>query len=283
VAEIETEQLIVKRGPKVGRQFKLSASPTRIGAERSCEVAVKGSYVDPVHAVLERRGNLWYIENKSVNGTLVNQAQITSKVLEPGDVIQIGSETLLAFELIEQKEKKKRREKKPAGAKKGGLFGNPLVVGGVGLYLGAMLIGFIYFSLWSSSTGAGFSAEYAAQVVAETRAFLESDALVSAPTAVEAGALGRLDDASEPAADYYRLLAAQRAGGRAEESSERVKAIEDRIGEEFAQAWLLEQQERWSEAIGRYRQITAIVPDGRAPSTQVAASRIEKLQAKLYQ
>jgi pSer/pThr/pTyr-binding forkhead associated (FHA) protein len=282
VTEIETEQLVVKRGPKVGRQFKLSTSPTRIGAERSCEVAVKGSYVDPVHAVLERRGNLWYIENKSVNGTLVNQAQITSKVLEPGDVIQIGSDTLLAFELVEQKEKKKRK-KKPAGAEKKGLLGNPLVVGGVGLYLGVILIGFIYFSLRSGSTGAGFSAEYAAQVVAETRAFLESDALASAPTAAPAGALGRLDDAADPAADYYRLLAARRAGEIGEESSQRVKAIEDRIGEEFAQAWLLEQQERWREAIGRYRQITAIVPDGRAPSTQVAARRIKQLRAKLYQ
>jgi len=282
VAEPETARLVVKQGSRVGRQFKLAASPVEIGSDRRCQVVIRGEDIDPIHALLDKRGDLWYVENKSVNGTLVNQASVTSKILEPGDLIQIGSSTLLAFELVAKKEKK-QRAKKAVERKDRGPFGNPIVVGGVGIYLALLVIGFIYFALWNSGSERGFSAEYARQIVDETRAFLESDALLFEKTSAESIDLGGLDDASEPAADYYRLVAARREGGSSGNLKQRIEVIGDRIGEQFAQAWLLEQQERWSEAMERYRRITAIVRDGRAPSTQIAASRIEELRAKLYQ
>jgi pSer/pThr/pTyr-binding forkhead associated (FHA) protein len=282
VAEPETARLVVRKGSRVGRKFKLAASPVEIGSDRRCQVVVTGEYVDPVHAVLNRRGDLWYVENKSVNGTLVNQLPITSKILEPGDMIQIGSSTLLAFELLAKTEKKPRAKK--AGERKDrGLFGNPVVVGGLGIYLAVLVIGFVYFGMRGSGSEHGFSAEYARQIVGETRAFLASDALLFEDSGAKSIDLGALDDASEPAADYYRLVAARRAGASSGDLKQRIDVIGDRIGEQFAQAWLLEQQERWSEAMERYRRITAIVPDGRAPSTQAAASRIEELRAKLHQ
>lgn len=281
--ERPTFSLVVRRGRRGGREFPLGDGLVRIGAARSCEISVKGEYVDDEHAQITRRGALWSLENKSVNGTLVNGERIDVKILEPGDLIQIGGETLLEFSLITKKEpRRKKRSRKGARKARSGVFANPLIVGGIGAYLALLVAGGIYFALrGSAGSDAGLSAERAGSLVHTTLEFLASPELLQELPPDAPAFAPKIDRSADPGASFYRLLNNRRRDGDDTERERQLGTIEERLRDGFANAWFLEQQGRNREAIRSYEEIQAVIPDGRAPTTRAAAARAAELRSTL--
>lgn len=83
----------------LGKRFVLESSPVRIGRGPDNHIVLEGDSVSRRHAHLERRRDEdWYaVDDRSTNGTYVNEDQIPGEVqLENGDRIKIGP-TILKF------------------------------------------------------------------------------------------------------------------------------------------------------------------------------------------
>ncbi len=61
-----------------------------IGRSDACDLALPGEDISRVHAIVERRGEEWWITDRSRHGTRVNGAPVDRQILEEGDSIQIG-------------------------------------------------------------------------------------------------------------------------------------------------------------------------------------------------
>jgi two-component system, cell cycle response regulator len=83
----------------LGKRFPLDTTPMRIGRGNDSHIVLDGDSVSRRHAHLERRaGGVWYaVDDKSTNGTYVNEDQVPGEVrLENGDRIKVGP-TILKF------------------------------------------------------------------------------------------------------------------------------------------------------------------------------------------
>ncbi len=78
-------------------QYEINGEFTVIGRRETCDIYLADVGISRKHATITRSGNHFVISDQaSSNGTYVNGIRITSKVLEPGDVIKMGS-TVLTF------------------------------------------------------------------------------------------------------------------------------------------------------------------------------------------
>ncbi|KJS75234.1 MAG: hypothetical protein JL56_08360 [Desulfotomaculum sp. BICA1-6] len=78
-------------------QYEINQELTVIGRREICDIYLSDVGISRKHAVITRSGNHFVISDQaSSNGTYVNGIRITSQVLEPGDVIKMGS-TVLTF------------------------------------------------------------------------------------------------------------------------------------------------------------------------------------------
>jgi len=83
--------LIVIRGPREGRLFRLDQPVTRIGRAIDCEVRIDDVGVSRNHAVIERRDRrLVVVDQGSRNGTYVDGVRVTEMALEDGHRIQLS-------------------------------------------------------------------------------------------------------------------------------------------------------------------------------------------------
>jgi pSer/pThr/pTyr-binding forkhead associated (FHA) protein len=75
-----------------GRQiFELKGSSLTIGRMAENDIVLTDEMVSGCHAQLTCAGGIWTIEDKgSANGTLVNNAKVTQRVLKSGDRMSIG-------------------------------------------------------------------------------------------------------------------------------------------------------------------------------------------------
>lgn len=83
----------------LGKRFVLESSPLRIGRGPDNGIVLEGDSVSRRHSHLERRGDgNWYaVDDRSTNGTYVNEDQVPGEVkLENGDRIKVGP-TILKF------------------------------------------------------------------------------------------------------------------------------------------------------------------------------------------
>lgn len=83
----------------LGKRFVLESSPLQIGRGPDNHIVLEGDSVSRRHSHLEQRGlGKWYaVDNRSTNGTYVNEDQIPGEVqLENGDRIKVGP-TILKF------------------------------------------------------------------------------------------------------------------------------------------------------------------------------------------
>jgi uncharacterized protein YkwD/pSer/pThr/pTyr-binding forkhead associated (FHA) protein len=81
------------------REFETHESPISIGRLSSCTIQILEKKASKTHCTLEKEGELWkLIDNMSSNGTLVNGKEVNAKMLEPEDLIEIGS-TKIRFTL----------------------------------------------------------------------------------------------------------------------------------------------------------------------------------------
>lgn len=84
--------LQIDAGPGAGARISLSSVTVTVGRREDCDIVLSDSSISRRHARLElHRGRYTIIDEGSTNGTWVNGVKITSKVLEPGDVVTMGT------------------------------------------------------------------------------------------------------------------------------------------------------------------------------------------------
>ena len=66
---------------------------TLIGRSDRCDVALPSDEISRTHCVVEKRGNQWWVVDRSRHGTLVNGTPITAHPLEDDDQISFGTYT----------------------------------------------------------------------------------------------------------------------------------------------------------------------------------------------
>ncbi|MFD7320370.1 FHA domain-containing protein [Streptomyces sp. NPDC059875] len=87
-------RLVGHQGSLAGQQFPIGATPVTLGRNGDNSVVITVGNVSRFHAEVrrERHGFVLY-DSGSSNGTRVNGARVTSHELQPGDLIEIGTET----------------------------------------------------------------------------------------------------------------------------------------------------------------------------------------------
>lgn len=77
----------------INRQLThLTADCTTMGRESSCDLSLPDAAVSRCHATLERTADGFMLRDQgSTNGTFVNEARVESRLLQPGDRVQVGS------------------------------------------------------------------------------------------------------------------------------------------------------------------------------------------------
>lgn len=84
--------LKVVRGPRSGVEYRLAADSIDVGRNPQCTIFLNDMTVSRRHATINRVDGCFIINDEnSFNGVWVNNQNVTSKVLEPGDYIQIGA------------------------------------------------------------------------------------------------------------------------------------------------------------------------------------------------
>ncbi|MGW8761408.1 FHA domain-containing protein [Streptomyces sp. NPDC055815] len=88
-------RLVGHQGSLAGQQFPIGATPLTLGRNGDNSVVITEGNVSRFHAEVrrERHGFVLY-DSGSSNGTRVNGTRVTSHELQPGDLIEIGTETL---------------------------------------------------------------------------------------------------------------------------------------------------------------------------------------------
>lgn len=88
--------LCVLRGPQNGLRFELKDRPMIVGRSPECDVFLNDMTVSRNHAeIVPFEGGYEIRDMRSFNGIWVNNTNVESQVLVPGDVIQIGTFLLL--------------------------------------------------------------------------------------------------------------------------------------------------------------------------------------------
>ena len=93
----ERAMLIIHRGANKGERFLLTEEPSVIGRGSSSSIFFNDATVSRKHAVIYRGfpGDFTIEDTGSLNGTYVNNQNITVAKLKSGDEIQIGKYHLL--------------------------------------------------------------------------------------------------------------------------------------------------------------------------------------------
>ncbi|WP_149179955.1 FHA domain-containing protein [Streptomyces sp. TRM49041] len=87
-------RLVGHQGSLTGQQFPIGTTPVTLGRNSDNSVVITGRNVSRFHAEVRREGHGFVLyDSGSSNGTRVNGARVTSRELQPGDLIEIGTET----------------------------------------------------------------------------------------------------------------------------------------------------------------------------------------------
>jgi pSer/pThr/pTyr-binding forkhead associated (FHA) protein len=99
MAERNTFQLEMERGPQPDQTFELPGNTITIGRDPGNYIVINDAQVSRQHARLTPQGGLFIIEDLgSTNGTRVNGIEITSAyTLASGDKINLGENVTLLF------------------------------------------------------------------------------------------------------------------------------------------------------------------------------------------
>jgi pSer/pThr/pTyr-binding forkhead associated (FHA) protein len=95
-------ELEVIKGRQKGERFELTGLQTHLGKGSANEIQLKDWFVSKQHAVIERRGNVFYIRDLgSWRHTFVAGQAIDEVRLKSGDLIQLGPTVQVTFSLDE--------------------------------------------------------------------------------------------------------------------------------------------------------------------------------------
>ena len=95
-------QFVMRSGPTPGATFNLDGDQLVIGRDSSSAIAINDAEVSRKHARLNFQGGKYVIEDLgSTNGTFVNGQRLVSPVvLKSGDVISLGEQIVLMYEVL---------------------------------------------------------------------------------------------------------------------------------------------------------------------------------------
>lgn len=86
-------EIVGREGPLTGQRFAVGDGPMTLGRNASNSVMIASRQASRVHAEIRRHADGYVVfDLGSSNGTMVNGVRVASKLLERGDVIQIGDE-----------------------------------------------------------------------------------------------------------------------------------------------------------------------------------------------
>src|SRR5262249_33449534 len=96
----------VASGIEAGRVLSIPGSAvTTFGRSPDCTYSFDDESLSREHAVVIRAGGDYMIKDSSTNGSFVNDTRLTAPaILRDGDRIQLGSNTLLRFALVDDQE-----------------------------------------------------------------------------------------------------------------------------------------------------------------------------------
>ncbi|MEX0171114.1 FHA domain-containing protein [Streptomyces sp. LMG1-1-1.1] len=87
-------RLVGHQGSLAGKQFPIGTTPVTLGRKGDNSIVIVGENVSRFHAEVRREGHGFVLyDSGSSNGTRVNGTRVTSHELQPGDLIEIGTET----------------------------------------------------------------------------------------------------------------------------------------------------------------------------------------------
>jgi len=94
-ARPEDACIIVIYGPELGKRLQLGTAPFEIGRSAKNDLFIDQESVSRHHARIVFDGRLYWLQDqKSTNGTFVNDESIREKELRDGDQVRIGRSIL---------------------------------------------------------------------------------------------------------------------------------------------------------------------------------------------
>lgn len=278
-------RLLLRQGEHKGRRYPLKKDSVTLGSDTACNIVVKGSFVSPKHATINRRDDgLWMISNLSVNRTLVNQQEVETQQLVSGDMIQIGAEALFEFEVIDKNAKKTKKvtkdQKHPTGKEAKPFTRRPLIQIAIMVYLLLIVIaGFVVKELNRNNNDISLSVEEVELVLQNSRAYFTSDVFVETTIATPVSATSI---ETEQAAGYFQLISSLKASDSSEqtEANPLLDELLVQSRDHLYRAWKYEHQLRWNDAIDEYQAILATIPDIRIPLVSFVMKRIKLIKEK---
>lgn len=97
-------QLVMHSGPTPGKIFPLEGDLISIGRENENNLVINDAEVSRKHSQLMLQGGKYIVSDLgSTNGTFVNGQRLTGQhILQPGEVISLGEQINLLFEVVTQ-------------------------------------------------------------------------------------------------------------------------------------------------------------------------------------
>ena len=94
--------LRVVEGPKAGQTIALEGRPLLMGRAQDADLVLVDDYASGRHARLFPQGTRWFLEDLgSTNGTTLNGRALSSALLEPDSIIDIGA-TRIVYRVLAQ-------------------------------------------------------------------------------------------------------------------------------------------------------------------------------------
>ena len=98
-------KIIINPTSSSKREFPLARTIVSIGRDPSNDVILPDAMVSRRHAVIEYRGNQYFLRDcNSSNGSVVNGDRISERSLRDGDLVAIGTARLLFREEVEHED-----------------------------------------------------------------------------------------------------------------------------------------------------------------------------------
>jgi len=95
-------QFVMRSGPTPGVTFPLEGDQLIIGRDASNSIAINDAEISRKHSRLSFQGGKYVLEDLgSTNGTFVNGQRLAGPVvLKPGDVVSLGEQIVLMYDVI---------------------------------------------------------------------------------------------------------------------------------------------------------------------------------------
>lgn len=266
-------KLVIQDGSQVGQKIEVPSEKCSVGGQGSgADLELSGLPYGIKFVDLVLKGKNWTMVEFEPRSALLNQKQLKRRnKLSVGDEITLPSVTSgMPFRMVVELEAVKKTKDSSGGNILEKVNGTVVALAAV--YVFAM-IGAAMYLMANQSTGPA-SQEI---VLSEVSTALEAD-------------LGKLSDAvvgsnvsvplSDSATSYTELALFLSRDIPLSRKSELRQDFTDKVMKLFSEAWLHEQQERWTDAQERYLRVAEIMGDRNLQTTELALVKARQASAR---